>query len=392
VITVPPSRHGARAPRLIEAGLAEIGGLIDGAARCLLVADPGLHAPGWVGLTVGSLRRAGADVVLWDDVHPDPSEADAERAAAALRATDAEVVVALGGGSAIDTAKAAIMLRALGGRMRDHRGAGAAVGALLPLVVAPSTAGTGSECQSFTLITRDEDHAKMACGHPGLMPSSVLLDADLLGTCPRSVRVTAGLDAWGHALEALVSTASTPAASRAAHAAAVWLWRSLPSFVEGSETRSQRAELLRAAALAGAAIEGGMLGAAHALANPLSARFGLAHGAAVGLMLPHVLAWNMANNHDASERYAALAAELGAGDARALVASTAAWAATWGVPSLSSAGAGPAHLPALAEDALQQWTGRFNPVRLDLGAATSLYAAALAASDVGASKGDRARA
>ncbi len=368
------SRYGA-GPQLVRTGpLAQwLGPTVAVLGRhVFLVTDPGLLEAGHVEAAVRALTEAGLSSSVYCETCPDPSESDAEHAAAALEGHKADVVVALGGGSAIDLAKAALMLVAQGGRMRDHVGPGGTA-ELLPLIAVPTTAGTGSEAQSFALITHDDDHHKLACGHPGARPRVVLLDPALTTSMPRQVTALSGADALVHALETAVTTVGTDASRALAAEAFTLLWPSFPRVLDDPEDLEARAAMLRGAYLAGAAIEGSMLGAAHALANPLTARFHLAHGAAVGLMAPAVVRHNL--GEEASEaRYGALAASVGLQSAAQLPDALRAMLAHAGLPTTL-----PEHALAvideLAADAAAQWTGTFNPVPLDAAGFTALYRA-----------------
>ncbi|MCB9681667.1 MAG: iron-containing alcohol dehydrogenase [Alphaproteobacteria bacterium] len=360
-----PSRHGARPAEVV---IGDVLALLPpavreaGMSRVLLVTDPGLVATGWPGRAAEVLAAAGCAVDVFDGVVPNPTSADAARGADAYARAGADGLVALGGGSALDTAKAVGFLVANGGVMEDWWGFGKAPRPLPPLVAVPTTAGTGSEVQSFALISRATDHRKMACGATTAMPRTAILDADLTLSAPRSVTITAGLDALVHALETAVTTAGTDASRMVATQAFARLWPALPRAVERPDDLAARTQLLLGACQAGQAIEASMLGAAHAAANPLTARFDLDHGLAVAWMAPGVIRFNGA--HPAvADRYAPLAAIAGVDGPEGLAVALEGLLAQLGVAAdLAGIGVRSRDVPALAEDAAGQWTAGFNPV------------------------------
>jgi alcohol dehydrogenase len=360
---LPASRHGARAPLVrVGAVAGEVGehaaGL--GIRRALVVTDPGVAASGAVAPALAALAAAGVAAVVWDEVRPDPSSADVARAASFAGEIDG--VVSIGGGSAMDTAKAVALVVACGGRAEDYVGYGVAAGDLLPHVAVPTTAGTGSEAQSFAILTRDADHVKVAVGHPGLMPRVVLLDARLQRSCPRGATVSAGLDALVHAVEAAVSTAASPAASACAVEALELLWPSLPAVVARPDDLEARAAMALGALKAGAAIEAGMLGAAHATANALSALAGVPHGLAVAMTLPHVVRW-VAEGWDG---YGPVVAAVGLSDAGAFADAWEGLQRALGAPQTVREWSGSGlDVGALTAVATGQWTARFSPRAVD---------------------------
>jgi alcohol dehydrogenase len=249
----------------------------------------------------------------------------------------------------------------------------------------PTTAGTGSEAQSYAIISDAESHAKMACGDPGAAFRLAVLDPQLTVSQPRAVTAIAGYDAISHAVESYVTTKRTPISDLFAREA----WRLLSDAYERVLDQpgdlEARAAMLLGAHYAGVAIEQSMLGATHACANPLTARYGTTHGVAIAVMLPHVVRWNAAV---VSDRYADLRGVRRQADQRAgragLVPAEAGThefadqlyrlARAGGLPAtLRELGVPRADLPALGADAATQWTGTFNPRPFDQSAALGLY-------------------
>jgi len=296
-------------------------------------------------------------------VNPDSAMAEAGRAFAAPLGVDS--IVALGGGSALDAAKAINFLVTNGGRMEDYRGYGKAQRALLPSIGVPTTAGTGSEAQTYCVIADAESHMKMACGDPSAAFRAVILDPDLTETAPRSVRAAAGIDAAAHAVETWVTARRTPMS----RVLTLEAWRLIaPVLVRAIESAGDpdvRAGMLLGSHFAGAAIEASMLGAAHACANPLTAKYGTPHGVALGILLPHVVRWN-------AETDAGMYDALG-GTARASALIEDAVSAAGFPSTLQALGARQDDLPSLAAMAATQWTGTFNPRTLGEAGAREIY-------------------
>ncbi|MHC4393858.1 MAG: iron-containing alcohol dehydrogenase, partial [Planctomycetota bacterium] len=293
-------------------------------SRVLLVTCAGVQAAGHAARVLGSLESAGLAVTVFSSVRENPTEQDAEACVAAARTAGVDGFVGLGGGSAIDTARAAAILLKNGGRMADYEGYGKATRPVPPLVAIPTTSGTGSECQSFALIAEERSHRKMACGDPKAAARVAILDPALTVTQPRNVTACTGLDALAHAVETAVTTKRNPLSSLYSHEAFRRIEANLPRVLEAPEDLKARSHMQLAAAFAGMAIEQSMLGAAHAAANPLTARYGIVHGQAVAAMLPAVLRFN-AQDRGALAIYAELARDAGLAprDAPADVACTA---------------------------------------------------------------------
>jgi alcohol dehydrogenase len=332
--------------------------------KTLLVADRGLVKSGHVAEALTPLRAAGIEVEEFHefDVNPDTQMIAAGCAFAAPLNVDS--IIALGGGSSLDCAKGINFLLTNGGRMQNYHGYGKAVRRLLPMIGIPTTAGTGSEAQTYALISDAQTHVKLACGDRQAAFRIALLDPALTVSQPPDVTATSGFDAIAHAVETFVTTsrnALSEAFSREA-------WRLL----EGNYERvlmqpadlEARGAMQLGAYFAGTAIENSMLGATHACANPLTAHYGTVHGASIAMLLPSVVRWNAPV---AAERYAELLklSNTGAGgenSAESLARRLEELAAAGGLRrSLGEAGVPLADLSMLAEEAAEQWTGRFNP-------------------------------
>jgi alcohol dehydrogenase class IV len=346
--------------------------------RALVVADRGIVATGLVEQAAASLDAAGISAIFFHgfDANPDTHMVEAGCAHAASSGV-IDSIVAIGGGSSLDCAKGINFVLTNGGTMRDYRGFGKAARPMLPSIGVPTTAGTGSEAQSYALISDGESHEKMACGDPKAAFRIAILDPALTLTQPRSVTAATGYDAISHAVEAFVTTRRTEISDLFARDA----WRRVDRFYERvlgtPEDLRARAAVLLGAYQAGVAIEQSMLGAAHACANPLTARYGTIHGVAIAVMLPHVVRWNA--DH-VGNRYAELlvrsdGASSGAGRAAAELAMRLETLRTAGeLPTtLRDLGVPREDLAALAAGAATQWTGACNPRPFDAAGALALY-------------------
>lgn len=332
-----------------------------GAHRVLLVTDPGMIAAGYAARTRRALEGSGLEVFEFSNFGPNPDTAQVE--AGRLAAVDAgpDLIAALGGGSSLDCAKAINFVLTNGGAMHDYWGWGKATRPMLPMIGVPTTAGTGSEAQTYAIISDAVTHVKMACGDPQAAFRVAILDPELTVTQPRAVTAASGYDAVSHAVETFVTTRRTPISDCFSREA----WRLLQANFERVLTHPDDLEARGAmqvgAYLAGWAIENSMLGSTHACANPLTADFGVIHGVAIAALLRHVVHWNEQAvsyrdlHPDLKSRLRAMAEAAGLpGGLREL-----------DIPETS--------FPQLAAAAALQWTGKFNPRPFDAAGAMEIY-------------------
>ena len=341
-----------------------------GGTGVFIVSDPGIARAGHIDRAARMLADAGIPAAVFSDSRENPTESDAAACRDAARAHRFDCLVALGGGSSLDTAKACNFLLSNGGAMHDYHGYGKAARPMLPLIAIPTTAGTGSETQSYALISRDGSHEKMACGDPKALPAVAILDPELTATLPHGAALLSGVDALTHAVESAVCTKASALSTAYAESAFRAIVGAIDRVVDGCATDDDRARMLLGAALAGLAIENSMLGAAHASANPLTARLGVVHGRAVATMLPPVMRFNATVPAAAATfgRLGAILRELGVTD-RPAVEWVEALVARCRFPALDRT----TDLAVLADDATRQWTGKFNPRPLQTGDFVSLY-------------------
>ena len=363
-----------------------------GGSRVLVVSDDGIARAGHVDRAIARLSEVGIEAAVFTGVQPNPTTEDVDRGLTVAREHRIDFLVAVGGGSSMDCAKGINFLLTNGGQMRDYWGVGKATQPMLPLIAIPTTAGTGSEAQSFAIIADAQTHLKMACGDKKAACRIAILDPELTMSMPAGVTAATGIDAISHALESYVTTRRNPVSQLFARRAWRLLSQGFPAVVADGKPASAelnsndsgmlmaRGAMLLGAHLAGAAIENSMLGATHALANPLTASYGITHGWAVGLMLPHVIRFN---DSVVGSLYGSLAADARiclADDPQAgnLLANLIAdLVRHTGLPTnLSQCGVERRMLPKLAEDAAKQWTGTFNPRPVDESSLLELYEAA----------------
>lgn len=347
-----------------------------GAKRVMIISDPGVTRAGHTerGLTI--VQAAGLEATTFASVHENPSTADVDAAVRAAKAFEPDLLVGLGGGSAIDTAKGCNFIYTNGGVMADYHHADKPVEKMLPLIAVPTTHGTGSEAQSYALIADEDTHMKMACGDPKALPIIALLDPSLTLTQPDSVAACTSIDAITHAVESYVCTRRNPVSMRYAAESFALTVNALPKVLNDPSDLKARGDMLLGAAYAGLAIENSMLGAAHSCANPLTAKFGVIHGQAVGVMLPHVIAFN-ALHDEASAMYNTLAEYAGLTGVEDLINTLTDLLNQAGLKTnLADLDVDAASFSELAPKAAGQWTANFNPRPIEADDFESLYAAA----------------
>jgi alcohol dehydrogenase len=350
-----------------------------GFRRTLLVSDAGLIAAGHVGHATSVLQKAGISVAHFHDFRENPDSDDVERGRAFAAQEKVDSIIGMGGGSSLDCAKGINFVLTNGGRIEDYRGYGKAAQPLLPMLGVPTTTGTGSEAQSYAVVASAENKMKMACGDPKAAFRIALLDPTLVTSQPKATIVASGFDAMAHAVETCATTRRNLLSRSLSREAWRLLEANFEEFESDPRNLTRAGEMLFAAHLAGAAIENSMLGAAHACANPLTARYDVTHGLALCVLLPHVVLWNW---RDAGTSYAELQGMPEIKDteaSRCAAAETLAWrlrqiAISVRAPRrLSELGVKREDLPLLAEQAAQQWTGTFNPRPFDAAGALEIY-------------------
>lgn len=348
-----------------------------GGRRVLLVSDHGIADAGHVAHAEKLIRDSGIECYTFLEVEENPTTKHVANAVDFAREHRIDFIVGLGGGSSMDCAKGANFILTNGGRMQDYWGVDKATKPMLPMIAIPTTAGTGSEAQSFALIADEETHAKMACGDKKAACRVAILDPLLTLSMPREVAAITGIDAISHALESYVTKKRNPISQLFAREAWGLLSRNFPRVFENPADIDARGGMLLGACLAGLAIENSMLGATHSLANPLSAHHGTVHGRAIGMMLPHVI---RKNAEVVGELYAELVADVTRNGVSAATAGAElssmieSFLKIGGLPArLGESGIDRALLPQMAKEAAGQWTAQFNPRPLNEAEFLELY-------------------
>jgi len=358
---------------------AEVLALAGDGRRVLLVSDPGIVAAGHVQRGIDSLTTAGLEVQLFDGAQENPTTDNIEQALVVAKEFKPNLLVGLGGGSSMDCAKGVNFVYSGGGTMHDYHGVGKASKPMLPMIAVPTTSGTGSEMQSFALISDAKTHVKMACGDKKASCRVAILDPELTLTQPAQVTSLTGIDAVSHAVETCVTKRRNPVSVQYSKEAWRLLEANFETVLQNPDDLEARAAMQLGAAYSGVAIENSMLGAAHALANPLTATYDIAHGQAVGLMLPHVVRFNGVEFDDlyrgllnasgsmVQVDHGQSASEYLAGFLTRLVSNA-------GLEvKLAALGVEQDKLQSLAAAAAEQWTGTFNPRAVDSESLLGLY-------------------
>lgn len=345
--------------------------------RCVLVvSDRGIMEAGHDAAALRSLKDAGLKVASFHDFAENPTSEMVDAGVRRAAEVQPDLLVGLGGGSSMDCCKGINFVYSCGGSIHDYHGLGKATSDMLPMIAIPTTGGTGSEAQSFALISDAETHTKMACGDPRAACRIAILDPKLTLTQPAGVTALTGIDAISHAIETYVTNRRNAISITYSRRAFGMLAEGFPRVLSAPDDLEARGLMQIGSCLAGMAIETSMLGAAHATANPLTARHDITHGQAVGIMLPAVIRLNgsvhadwygelmrevdpSVRDEDAAPRLAELVTD---------------WLRSAGLAtSLDELAIPTSGIESLVEDALKQWTGTFNPVPLDPDRTRDLY-------------------
>lgn len=268
-----------------------------GGTHAMILSGPTLKKMGVVDKAADSLKAAGIAADIFTDIEANPSVTTVEKATESYLASGADFLVALGGGSPMDVAKAVGVVAKYGGSITEYEGAHKVLGKIIPLVALPTTAGTGSEVTAFSVITDHSRDYKLTVFSYELLPAYAILDADLITTAPASVAAACGIDAFIHAEEAYISTAASPFSDAMAEKAMELIGENIRRFV-ANRTDVEAAEAMMVGSLfAGIAFSFARLGNVHAMSHPVSAFFDVPHGVANAVLLPVVAEYNALADH-----------------------------------------------------------------------------------------------
>ncbi len=309
---MPHSVVKFHAPELVvgHGSLAEAGFAAArlGAQRPFVVTDPGIIEAGWVEELLGHLTDAGLHPVLWHAVTPNPKDHEVRAAHAAYQESGADVIVGIGGGSVIDAAKGVAILQANGGDILDYAGVDRATLPMPPLVMIPSTSGTGADVSQFCIVTDTERSVKITIMGRALVPDISITDPRLLVTMPADLNAATGLDALTHGVEAYVSLAHNPLADLHALNAVGLVTHHLRDTMTHPLDELARSKMAQGSLEAGLAFTNAILGATHAMSHQVGGLLDAPHGVVNGVLLPHVIRFNA---QAAPGRFVALAAQAG---------------------------------------------------------------------------------
>jgi alcohol dehydrogenase len=290
--------------------LAQVGEVVQrhGGVRVFVVSDQGVADAGWTAAALGHLARAGVSAELWLDVTPNPKDTEVEAGCEAYLASGGDVLVAVGGGSCIDAAKAIAALAAGGGRIADYAGVGTVTGPLPPTVMVPTTGGSGSDVSQFCVVTDTRRQTKVTIGARALVPDISVTDPQVLTTVPPDITAYTALDVLSHGVESYVSKAANFLTDVQALAAIRGVTEHLfPALDHPGDLRA-REGLARASLQAGLAFTNALLGATHAISHQIGGLTDLPHGLLNAIMLPHVMEFN---TPVATDRLADVAVAMG---------------------------------------------------------------------------------
>ncbi|UOT06415.1 iron-containing alcohol dehydrogenase [Rhodococcus opacus] len=279
-----------------------------GGSRPMLVTDPGLIDAGWATELQDQLREQGLTPVVWSALTPNPKDHEIAAGHDAYREGECDVLVALGGGSVIDATKGIAVLAANGGNILDYEGVDQATSPIPPLVMVPSTSGTGADVSQFCIVTDTKRGTKITIIGRALVPDVTVIDPRLLTTMPEWLNAATGLDALTHGIEAFVSLAHNPLTDHHALRAVGLVTDTLVRTIEAPMEMESRAVMAQASLEAGLAFTNAILGAAHAMSHQVGGLLDLPHGVINGILLPHVIRFNAT---DDATPFVAIAAVLG---------------------------------------------------------------------------------
>lgn len=264
-----------------------------GGKKAFIISGPHLNKMGIVQSCADAMKAKGIESSVFTETEGNPSVETVDKASAAYKESGADFIVALGGGSPMDVAKAVGVVAKYGGSITEYEGADKVPGDIIPLIAVPTTAGTGSEVTAFSVITDHSRNYKLTVFSYKLIPSYAILDAELLTTAPVSVAAACGIDAMVHALEAYISTAASPFSDAMAEKALELIGANIRCYVANRGDIEAAENMLVGSLFAGIAFSWARLGDVHAMSHPVSAYFNVPHGVANAILLPTIVEYNM---------------------------------------------------------------------------------------------------
>lgn len=279
-----------------------------GARNVMVITDKGLVAAGMVGRVIGLIEAEGMTVTVFDDIEANPKDYNVEAAAAAARKEGIDTLVAFGGGSPIDAAKAVAVLARQGGRAKDYQGKGKIKDDCLPLLTVPTTAGTGSEVTFSSVITDTEEKFKFTIKSQSMAARTALVDPELTLTVPPLITASTGIDALTHAIEGYTAVCTEPIAEALGLYAVEMITESLVEAVKNGGNLEARDKMMMGSLMAGLTFSHADVGAVHCMAEALGSMYDAPHGMCNAILLPYVMEFNLP---EATRKYARIARAMG---------------------------------------------------------------------------------
>lgn len=373
-------------PQNIEFGLGSLKRLPEiirksGAENVFLVSDRGLERIGVVANVEKIIEEAGIHYTSFLDVIPNPTIDNVDTATALFKQSGATTIIALGGGSPMDVAKAVGVLATHGGKITDYEGAHRVPGPILPIIAIPTTAGTGSEVTASAVITDESINYKLSVYSYENIPKYAVLDPELIMTAPEAIAAACGVDALIHAIEAYLSTAASPFSDAMAEKAMELIGANLKPFVANRNNEAAASAMMIGSTFAGISFAWARLGNVHAMSHPVSAFYHVPHGVANSVLLPTVMEFNaLADNGKYEKIYNYLCNDKPAENFKPemLIEELKKLNTALGIPaSLSELGVKEGSIEAMAKDAMKSGNVLVNPRQTTLNDMINLYKKAM---------------
>lgn len=350
--------------------------------KAFILSGPHLNKIGLVEKCLKLLESEGIETSLFTETEANPSCETVARAAGLCKSEGADFIVAFGGGSPLDTAKAVAVLVTYGGEIKDYEGGGKVKGPVLPIIAIPTTAGTGSEVTPFSVITDHERNYKLTVSSNYLIPEYAILDPDMIETVPEKTAAACGIDALIHAIESYLSLAASPFSEMCSLRAIELIGKNIRAYVANRTDKEAAGNMLLGSLFAGIAFSHARLGNVHAMSHPVSAYFDVAHGVANAILLPVVLEFNSLTDkgkyYDIYKHIAAAPVKKEKFIPQMLCDEVKELLMTIGIPcKLSEAGVNDRYLAQMAEDAMKSGNIAVNPRSTCLQDILKLYQRAL---------------
>ena len=335
-------------------------------SKAFIISGPHLKKIGMVTKCEEALSLAGMESAAFTETEGNPSTETVEKATEAFKNSGADFIVAFGGGSPLDVAKAVAILAVYGGKITDYEGGGKVPGPVVPMIAVPTTAGTGSEVTAFSVITDHSRNYKLTVVSNYLLPAYAILDPELITGVPASTAAACGVDAMVHALEAYISLAASPFSDIFARKALELIGKYIRSYVADRKNETAAEGMLMGSLFAGIAFSHARLGDVHAMSHPVSAYFNVAHGVANAILLPTIVTFNAPSDrgkyYDIYKSIAGCPVEKNAFSPDMLASALRELNAELGIPAgLKEVGVKEELFEAMAEDAMKSGNIAVNP-------------------------------